>query len=105
MFILTEDQLELKEYAFAAAKRIFEATAKEDDEQELFRPELLQRFGEEGFCGVPSSAEYGGMGLGYFEYALVLEELAKIWDYECGTYGSKTDPDAKILVFSSISKL
>ena len=34
-----------------------------------------------------------------------LEELAKIWDYECGTYGSKTDPDAKILVFSSISKL
>ena len=78
MFILTEDQLELKEYAFAAAKRIFEATAKEDDEQELFRPELLQRFGEEGFCGVPSSAEYGGMGLGYFEYALVLEELAKI---------------------------
>jgi 16S rRNA (guanine527-N7)-methyltransferase len=34
-----------------------------------------------------------------------LEEIAKIWDYECRAYDSKTDPNAKILVFSKISKL
>ena len=71
MFILTDEQQELKEYARAAAERIFGPTAKEDDEQERFRPELLQQFGEEGFCGIPTSADFEGGGYGYFEYALV----------------------------------
>jgi alkylation response protein AidB-like acyl-CoA dehydrogenase len=78
MFVLTEEQQELKEYARAAAERIFSPTAKEDDEQEVFRPELLRQFGEEGFSGIPTSTNYEGGGYGYFEYALVLEELARV---------------------------
>ena len=78
MFILTDEQQELKEYARAAAERIFGPTAKEDDEEERFRPELLQQFGEEGFCGIPTSSDYEGGGYGYFEYALVLEEIARV---------------------------
>lgn len=78
MFILTDEQQELKEYARAAAERIFGPTAKEDDEQERFRPELLQQFGEEGFCGIPTSADFEGGGYGYFEYAIVLEEIARV---------------------------
>ena len=29
-------------------------------------------------CGIPTSEEFEGLGQGYFEYALVLEEIAKV---------------------------
>ena len=54
------------------------ATAKEDDEQRLFRPEYMMQLGEAGFCGIPTSEDFDGYGAGYFEYALVLEEIAKV---------------------------
>jgi alkylation response protein AidB-like acyl-CoA dehydrogenase len=53
-------------------------TLKEDDEAELFRKEYLQAMGEQGFLGVQTDEAYGGLGLGYSEYAVVLEEIAKI---------------------------
>ncbi|MFT7522073.1 MAG: alkylation response protein AidB-like acyl-CoA dehydrogenase, partial [Kiritimatiellia bacterium] len=53
-------------------------TARQDDEDELFRKEYMQLMGEQGFCGVPTSEEYGGLGLGYHSYAIVLEEIAKV---------------------------
>ena len=54
------------------------ASLKEDDEAECFRKEYLQAMGEQGFLGVQTDEEYGGLGLGYSEYAVVLEEIAKI---------------------------
>jgi alkylation response protein AidB-like acyl-CoA dehydrogenase len=78
MFERTEDQ-----EALAAAVREFcEAeiapTAKEDDEAERFRKDLVHRMGEQGFLGVPTPEAYGGLGLGYQEYAVVLEEVARV---------------------------
>ena len=43
-----------------------EPTVKEDDEQEIFRPELLQQLGEAGMCGIPTSEEFEGYGKGVF---------------------------------------
>ena len=78
MYELTEEQQSLKEAAQEAANAILSATLKEDDEAERFRPECLHALGEAGLCGVPSPEEYGGLGLGYMEYALILEEIAKV---------------------------
>lgn len=44
-----------------------------------FPPELLARMAELGYFGVTIPAEYGGMGLGVFEYCLIAEELARAW--------------------------
>ena len=78
MFELTEDQLALKEAAAEAATAILGETLKEDDENEVFRPEYLHALGEAGLCGVQSAEEHGGLGLGYTEYAIILEEIAKV---------------------------
>ena len=78
MFELTEDQQSLKEAAQEAASAILGATLKEDDESETFRPEFLHGLGEAGLCGVQSPEEFGGLGLGYTEYAIILEEIAKV---------------------------
>lgn len=41
--------------------------------------ELIERMGELGFFGILIPEEYGGLGLGAFEYCLVAEELARGW--------------------------
>ncbi|HEY1928924.1 MAG TPA: acyl-CoA dehydrogenase family protein [Caulobacteraceae bacterium] len=41
--------------------------------------ELIDRMGELGFFGILIPEEYGGLGLGAFEYCLVAEELARGW--------------------------
>lgn len=76
--LATEDHQELIDTAAEAASDILSFTLKEDDETETFRPEYIQRLGEMGLCGIPTSEEFGGLGMGYLEYALVLEEIAKV---------------------------
>ncbi len=41
--------------------------------------ELRNKMGELGYFGILIPEEYGGLGLGAFEYALVAEELARGW--------------------------
>src|SRR5207245_10443725 len=48
------------------------------DEAERFPQELLPKFAGLGLMGVVFPAEYGGAGLGYLEFALILEELARV---------------------------
>jgi len=78
MFRLTDEQQALVDAARVAAVEAIGPTVKEDDEKELFRPEIFRKLGEAGLCGVPTAEAWGGLGLGYVEYALVLEEIAKV---------------------------
>ncbi len=78
MFTLSEEQRALAEAARVTALEVVGPTVKEDDERENFRPEIFRALGEAGLCGVPTAEAWGGMGLGYVEYALVLEEIAKV---------------------------
>src|SRR5271169_2185644 len=41
--------------------------------------ELIERMGDLGFFGILIPEEFGGLGLGAFEYCLVAEELARGW--------------------------
>jgi alkylation response protein AidB-like acyl-CoA dehydrogenase len=41
--------------------------------------DLRAKMGELGFFGIMTPEEYGGMGLGVFEYCLITEELARGW--------------------------
>ena len=78
MFVNQELHQELKETAKSAAARIIAETVKEDEEQEIFRLEYIEALGEEGLCGIPTPEDFGGMGMGYLEYAIVLEEIGKV---------------------------
>lgn len=78
MFTLSDDQKALVEAVRGAAVEAIGPTVKEDDERELFRPEIFAALGAAGLCGVPTPEAWGGLGLGYVEYALVLEEIARV---------------------------
>ncbi|TNE85518.1 MAG: acyl-CoA dehydrogenase [Deltaproteobacteria bacterium] len=78
MFQLDDDQQALADAVAGFCQETLAPTVKEDDEAERFRRELFTAMGEQGFLGVPTSEEYGGLGLGYTEYCVVLEEIAKV---------------------------
>jgi alkylation response protein AidB-like acyl-CoA dehydrogenase len=48
------------------------------DEAEEFPAELIRKLGELGFMGALFPAAYGGAGLDYVSYALVVEELSRV---------------------------
>ena len=53
------------------------------DEAQLFPENTFRRMGDHGFLGVLVPTAYQGAGLGYHEYAIIIEEFAKI----CGSIG------------------
>ena len=53
------------------------------DESQEFPIALFKELGKLGMMGVFVPHEYGGAGLGYFEYKAVIEEIAKV----CGSIG------------------
>lgn len=53
------------------------------DESQHFPREVFRKMGALGLMGVLVPEEYGGSGLGYFEYISVIEEVAKV----CGSVG------------------
>ncbi|MFC5282959.1 acyl-CoA dehydrogenase [Pedobacter alpinus] len=65
-----------------AAKKI-KPHVMEWDEAQTFPIELFKEMGQLGLMGVLVPEEYGGSGLGYFEYVKVIEEVAKV----CGSIG------------------
>jgi alkylation response protein AidB-like acyl-CoA dehydrogenase len=42
-------------------------------------PELTQKMADLGYFGITIPQQYGGLGLGAFEYCLITEELARAW--------------------------
>ena len=53
------------------------------DESQEFPVEIFKEMGRLGLMGVLVPEQYGGAGLGYFEYKTVIEEIAKV----CGSIG------------------
>ncbi len=60
-----------------AEEKIRPLTAKLDEAQE-FPMDLMNELGRLGFMGILVPEEFGGSGLGYVEYALIVEEIAKV---------------------------
>lgn len=53
------------------------------DESQEFPAHVFKQLGQLGMMGVLVPEEYGGSGLSYFEYKVVIEEIAKV----CGSIG------------------
>ena len=48
------------------------------DEEKTFPMDAMMRLGEMGMLGVFFPEEYGGAGMGYLEYAVVVEEISRV---------------------------
>ena len=76
-FELTESQKLIQEKAFNFAKSEIEPLAKVCDREERYPREIWKKACDEGLVGVTIPKEYGGLGLGFIELALITEEVSR----------------------------
>ncbi|KXX59545.1 acyl-CoA dehydrogenase family protein [Rhodococcus sp. LB1] len=50
-----------------------------DRTEQAIPPELIDQLADRGYFGITIPTEYGGLGLGVFEYAMISEELSRSW--------------------------
>ncbi len=74
-FEQTQDQLSVRDMVRDFARREIAPNAVEWDREQRFPSELFAQLGELGLLGVLVPEEFGGSGLGYVEYVLILEEI------------------------------
>ncbi|SMO74562.1 acyl-CoA dehydrogenase [Solitalea koreensis] len=82
-FFISENLRMVKETARDFAEKNIRPHVMEWDESQYFPIETFKKLGELGMMGVLVPEEYGGAGLGYFEYVAIIEEIAKV----CGSVG------------------
>ena len=77
-FELTEEQQQIKYSVREFAESEIRPHVMEWDETQHFPDELRPKLAELGLMGVLFPEEYGGAGLGYVEYATIIEELGRV---------------------------
>jgi alkylation response protein AidB-like acyl-CoA dehydrogenase len=77
-FELNEEQQQMKMSVREFAESEIAPHVMEWDEAQHFPIELKPKLAELGLTGVIFPEEYGGAGLGYVEYATVIEELSRV---------------------------
>ena len=76
-FELTDEQRLVRETAREFADREIAPRARDNDRGERFDTELVGKLAEMGFLGAIVSEEYGGRGIDYRTYGLIVEEVGR----------------------------
>jgi len=77
-FDFTEEQEAIRRTVRDFAETEIKPHVLEWDEAQHFPRDLFRRMGELGLMGVTFPEEFGGAGLGYIEYSITVEELARV---------------------------
>ena len=77
-FSLTEEQELTRRTVREFAEREIAPRSRRMDETQEFPLDLMRRIGGMGLLGVVFPPEYGGAGLTYPDFALIIEELARV---------------------------
>ena len=90
-FELSGDQIELRKSVREFAEGEIRPHVMEWDEQQELPTELIRQVSELGLFGTIFPEDLGGSGLGYIDYSIVVEELARV------------DPSVSLLVAAQTS--
>ena len=77
-FALTDEQQQLRRTVREFAEGEIAPHVMEWDETSQFPEEIIPKLAEMGFLGVIFPETYGGSGMGYVEYAIIIEELSRV---------------------------
>jgi alkylation response protein AidB-like acyl-CoA dehydrogenase len=77
-FALTDEQQQLRRTVREFAEGEILPHVMEWDEASRFPSELIPKMAEMGFLGVIFPEKFGGAGMGYVEYAIIIEELSRV---------------------------
>lgn len=75
---LTEDQTTIRDTIRGFAEKNIKPVIMEFDESQKFPLEIIKQLGELGFLGILVPEQYGGAGLNYVDFTIIIEELAKV---------------------------
>jgi butyryl-CoA dehydrogenase len=76
-FELTDEQQLIRETARDFTDKEIVPVARENDRNEHFDLELVKKLGDMGYLGPIVAEEYGGRGLDYRTYGLIVEEIGR----------------------------
>jgi len=76
-FQLTDEQRLISETAREFADKEITPRVKENDRAARFDRDLASKLGEVGYLGAPVAEEYGGRGLDYIGYGLIVEQVGR----------------------------
>jgi alkylation response protein AidB-like acyl-CoA dehydrogenase len=76
-FDLTEEQQAIKDMARKFAEAEIVPVARENDIHERFPHQIIQHMGKLGLLGGPVPLQYGGAGMDYISYGLMVEEIGR----------------------------
>jgi butyryl-CoA dehydrogenase len=74
---LSDEQRLIEETAREFADKEIAPRARESDREQRFDRELASRLGEMGYLGAPVAEDYGGRGLDYITYGLIVEQVGR----------------------------
>lgn len=77
-FEYTPEQVQLRREVRDFATREIGPHVAEWDERQIFPLEVIKKLGQLGYMGAIFPEEYGGAGLGYVEYSIIIEELSRV---------------------------
>src|ERR1700761_720261 len=77
-FEYTEEQQQLRRAVREFAEAEIAPHVMEWDEAQTFPLEVVRKLGKLGYMGSIFPEDLGGAGLGYIEYAIIIEELARV---------------------------
>ncbi|HET8976487.1 MAG TPA: acyl-CoA dehydrogenase family protein [Solirubrobacterales bacterium] len=76
-FTLSDEQRLISESAREFADKEIIPRVRDNDRAARFDRELASKLGEVGYLGAPVAEEYGGRGLDYIGYALIVEQVGR----------------------------
>jgi butyryl-CoA dehydrogenase len=76
-FALTDEQQLIRDTARTFTDREIVPRARENDRNEHFDTELVAKIADQGYLGAIVPQEYGGAGLDYGTYAVIVEEVGR----------------------------
>lgn len=77
-FAYTPDQIALRKHVRDFAEGEIGPHVMEWDEAQTFPLAVVKKLGELGYMGAIFPEDLGGAGLGYIEYAIIIEELSRV---------------------------
>src|ERR1700677_2497513 len=77
-FEYTPEQIALRKAVREFAEGEIAPHVMEWDEAQTFPLDVVRKLGQLGYMGAIFPEEFGGAGLGYIEYSIIIEELSRV---------------------------
>ncbi|KAF9345072.1 hypothetical protein BGX34_005048, partial [Mortierella sp. NVP85] len=88
---LTDEQNEFRLAVQRFVNEELAPRAQDIDRENAFPMDMWKKFGDMGLLGITVSPEYGGLGLGYLDHTIAMEEISRASGSVALSYGAHSN--------------